>query len=182
MRNTRAPLIPRLWLLTDQRTAARLDNAIRQLPRGSAIVFRHYHLTGDARWAAFRHVQRLARLHGHIVVLSGPAALARQWRAAGIYGAPASLGRPSPGLIRIATVHNPRERRQAQLMRADAVMISPVFATRSHPGAATLGPLKLAALARHAGVPVIALGGMTGARARRLPCAIRRWAAIDGLG
>ncbi len=178
MRNTP---IPRLWLLTDQRTEAGLDAAIRRLPRGSAIVFRHYHLDEAARRAAFRDVQRLARRHGHLVILSGRAARARQWQADGIYGAPAKLGRPYPGLIRIATVHHMHELAQARLAGADAVMISPVFATRSHPGGRTLGPLKLAALARHSIAPVIALGGMTHQSARRLPPMITRWAAIDGL-
>lgn len=178
MRNTP---IPRLWLLTDQRTEAGLKAAIRRLPRGSAIVFRHYHLHGTARQAAFRDVQRLARHHEHRLILSGPLPLARRWQADGVYAAPDRLGRPCPGLIRIATVHNMHELRQARLAGADAVMISPVFTTRSHPGGRTLGPLKLAALARHCAAPVIALGGMTHQRARRLPPIITRWAAIDGL-
>lgn len=183
MRNTPSALpLPRLWLLTDQRTEGRLATAIRALPPGSAIVFRHYHLAGAMRLAAFRQVQRLARRYGHRLILSGPPALARRWGADGLYGAPGQLGRPRPGLIRIATVHDLHELAKAHRAAADAVMLSPVFATRSHPGGRALGPLKLAALARHARVPAIALGGMTAQRARRLPPMIERWAAIDGLG
>ena len=62
--------------------------------------------------------------------------------------------------------------------RADALVLSPVFATRSHPGAPPLGPLRFRLLARQARVPVIALGGMTARRAAALGAA---WAAIDGL-
>lgn len=49
---------------------------------------------------------------------------------------------------------------------ADYVTFSPVFATRSHPDAVPAGidPLKLAA--SRAGIPVLALGGMTPPRAR----------------
>ena len=64
-------------------------------------------------------------------------------------------------------------------MNADAVLLSPAFLTRSHPGAAALGPLRFRLLAAHARTPVIALGGMTPATAHRLVWP--RWAAIDGL-
>ena len=40
-------------------------------------------------------------------------------------------------------------------------MLSPVFETRTHPGAVPLGPEKFHALAALAEMPVIALGGMT---------------------
>jgi len=59
------------------------------------------------------------------------------------------------------------------------VLLSPVFPTRSHPGQPTLGPVRFRLLAARAGLPVIALGGMNRATARRL--AWPRWAAIDGL-
>jgi len=77
------------------------------------------------------------------------------------------------------TVHSLRELGQAQRARADAVLLSPVFPTRSHPGGKVLGPLRFRLIARHARVPVIALGGMDRDRARRL--AWRKWAAIDGI-
>jgi hypothetical protein len=47
--------------------------------------------------------------------------------------------------------------------------VSPVFATRSHPGARTLGPLRAAAIARALPVPAIALGGVDERRYRRSP-------------
>jgi thiamine-phosphate pyrophosphorylase len=59
-------------------------------------------------------------------------------------------------------------------------MLSPLFATRSHPGARALGLLRFAALSRATRLPVIALGGVDARRFERL----RRigtygWAAID---
>jgi thiamine-phosphate pyrophosphorylase len=80
--------------------------------------------------------------------------------------------------LKLVTAHSLREIAAARRARADAIVLSPVFATRSHPGARTLGPLRLRLLAARAGLPVIALGGMNAARARRIGC---RWAAIDGL-
>ena len=57
------------------------------------------------------------------------------------------------------------------------MLVSPVFATASHPGAAPLGVLRVSALATHArrqGLAVYALGGITPAsfaRLRHLPLA-----------
>jgi thiamine-phosphate pyrophosphorylase len=59
------------------------------------------------------------------------------------------------------------------------VLLSPVFATRSHPGSTVLGAAKFRLLARQSRVPVIALGGMDSHRAQQLGW--HRWAAIDGL-
>ena len=102
---------------------------------------------------------------------------ARGWRSDGQYGAPNTLGR-APGL-RLATAHSLAEIGAAARARAAAILLSPVFPTRSHPGAAVLGPLRFLMLARRSPLPIIALGGMTKARARRLP--VWGWAAIDGL-
>ena len=82
-------------------------------------------------------------------------------------------------MLRLVTVHSLGELAAARRARADAVLLSSVFPTRSHPGAAGVGPLRWLLLARRSAVPVIALGGMTHRRARRLPGFA--WAAIDGL-
>lgn len=156
-----------------------LEQALRRLPRGSGFVYRHYHLGDPARWTRFRHLRQLARARGHLVILADSALTAREWGADGIYGAPRSLYPRRRELIRIATTHDLREIGQANRFGVDAVMLSPVFATRSHPGAACLGPARFRMLASHAQAPVIALGGMTQAGANSLNWP--RWAAIDGL-
>ncbi|MEO6041726.1 MAG: thiamine phosphate synthase [Croceibacterium sp.] len=170
--------LPRLWLLSDARNDAALERALRRLPRGSGLVFRHYHLPPGERRARFAVLARLARARGHWVILAASAADAARWGADGAYGAPAELGRESARL-RIATAHSLGELAIARRAGADAVFLSPVFATRSHPGAARLGPVRFRLLAARVTVPVIALGGMTARSAKRL--AWHRWGAIDGL-
>ncbi|HEY2837322.1 MAG TPA: thiamine phosphate synthase [Rhizomicrobium sp.] len=64
---------------------------------------------------------------------------------------------------------------------ADAVLLSPVFATRSHPKAHPLTPVRARFIARAALVPVLALGGVT-ARNATLLFGFSGIAAIDGLG
>jgi thiamine-phosphate pyrophosphorylase len=174
----RHPCLPDIWLVTDQRNDERLEWALRRLPRGSGLVFRHYHLDPQARRARFDALARIARARGHVVVLAGTVSEARRWGAHGSYGAPASLAR-GQALPRLVAAHSLREIGWAQRQRADAILLSPVFPTRSHPGSATLGPIRFRLLARHALVPVIALGGMNHPRANSLKW--KKWAAIDGI-
>jgi thiamine-phosphate pyrophosphorylase len=175
VRNRQTPL-PLLWLVTDARNDAALGHALARLPRGSGLIFRHYHLPGPERRARFIALARVARRFGHVMVLAGSAAMARRWGADGAYGAPGLLAR-GPSVLRLATVHSLRE--LARAGRADAVLLSPAFATASHPGARGLGAVRWRLLAARSTVPVIALGGMTVRRARVHD--IARWAAIDGL-
>jgi thiamine-phosphate pyrophosphorylase len=63
----------------------------------------------------------------------------------------------------------------------DAVFLSPVFATSSHPGAASLSPLRAGLIAAQAGVPVYALGGVTARNAPLLAPSFSGIAAITAL-
>lgn len=171
--------LPHLWLLSDARNDASLDQALLRLPRASGLIYRHYHLPPPQRYQRFCELARIARLRGHCVILSDSALTAREWGAQGIYGAPRSLYPRRSGLLHLATAHDPTEIALANRLGADAILLSPVFATRSHPGGAVLGAARFRLLARLASVPVIALGGMNLRAAQRLDWP--RWAAIDGL-
>ena len=166
--------LPQTWLVSDARNDAALERALAQLPRGSGFIFRHHHLPPAQRRARFDQLARLARARGHLVVLAGSAAQARTWGADGAYGSPQLLAR-GPDILRLTSVHSLRELACAH--RADLVALSPVFATRTHPGAIPLGPLRFRLLATRSPVPVIALGGMTAKTARRLAWPL--WAGID---
>ncbi|MEO6154050.1 MAG: thiamine phosphate synthase [Croceibacterium sp.] len=169
--------LPRLWLLTDKRNDAALEQTIERLPRGSGIVFRHYHLPPAERRARFAEVARIARVRDHVVCLAGSPRLARAWGADGFYGPP-HRARRAANLLRLATAHSLRELGAARRAVAHVVLLSPVFATRSHPDAAPLGVVRFRLLARQSAVPVIALGGMNPRTAAHLQWG--RWGAIDG--
>ena len=176
MRVAHFQTLPDLWLLSDERNDAQLERALRHLPRGSGFIYRHYHLDDRLRKERFVDLARLARACGHCVILSGDPQMAQCWGADGTYG-PARA--PVAGLVHIATAHDMAEIAAANRSRAAALLLSPVFETRSHPGGTVLGPLRFRLLAAKARMPVIALGGMSRTSARRL--AWPRWAAIDGL-
>lgn len=170
---------PRLWLLSDARNDGALEAALKRLPRGSGFIYRHYHLAPAERVARFNALARIARTKGHVLVLADSALTAREWGADGIYGAPLSLYPRRDDLLRLATAHSMAEIAQARRLGAHGVLLSPAYPTQSHPGAPALGPVRWRLLAAQAGIPVIALGGMTPHNARRLDWPY--WAAIDGL-
>jgi len=178
---TAGSALPRIWLFTDERNDASLDRAILRLPRGSGIVFRHYHLREPLRRARFEIVQGLARRRGHVLLLAGSPALARRWRADGVHG---HVARASilAGLLHSAPVHDARQVQQANRTGAVLFFLSPILATRSHPGQRPLNAVQAQRLAGLCNGRVIFLGGMTARRYRMRKDALAHgWAAIDGL-
>jgi thiamine-phosphate pyrophosphorylase len=170
--------LPSLWLLSDARNDHGLERALAELPEGSAFIYRHYHLDPKSRRRRFDELLPRAAARGHLIFLSGSDDEAQGWGALGSYGPPEAIGEPHR-LLRIAAVHDAEEIAHANNAGADAAMLSPVFATNTHPRAVPLGPERFHALAALAEMPVIALGGMNAVRARELGWT--RWAAIDGL-
>ena len=164
--------VPRLWLMTDERMGDALWTALEKLPRGSGVVFRHYGLARAERRALFARVAKLARRRRLVLLVAGAESLGR---SAGSHGAK----KPDRGLHTRAA-HTRRQAVAAVRGGADALFVSPVFATRSHPGARSLGGVRLGLLIRGLKVPVIALGGIDATRARSLRrLGIHGWAAID---
>ena len=159
--------LPRLWLMTDERQGDRLWAALARLPDGGGVVFRHYSRPEPERRALFEDVRTVTQERG-LVLLSAGALFSG---ADGVHN-----GR-GPG-IRTASAHSVGEIHRAERNGADLIFLSPVFATRSHPDARTLGPLRFASLARRTPVPVIAVGGMNETRFRALRGAYG-WAGID---
>jgi len=162
--------LPRLWLMTDERIGDRLLNAVAALPDNCGIVFRHYRTEARLRQQLFETV-RLARPDA-LLLLAGPAEEARAWGAHGSHGRG-----PGEGL-RTAPAHDLHEIRAAEAAGAAAIFLSPVFATRSHEGAAALGADGFDRLAVQTSLPVIALGGMNASRFADVSRAYG-WAAID---
>lgn len=164
--------LPRLWLFTDERLGEALWPALAALPRGSGVVFRDYATPLAERKARFARVLAIARRRRLILLRAGEVPMRGEM---GVHNA---RGR---GVL-TAAVHDRAEIVAARRAGADLIFVSPVFATRSHPGARTLGPVRLGLMLRGAGVPAVALGGMDARRFRRLAgLPLNGWAAIDGL-
>jgi len=170
--NPAARRLPPLVLLTDTRRLPDPMAAIRALPRGSAVILRHYDDPGRARLAA--RLAPLCRRRRLVLLVAGDGRLAARVGAQGVHfpealamSARAWRRRRPRWLITVAAHSGPALRRAARAA-ADAALLGPVFATPSHPEARPLGALRFAALARRSPLPVYALGGIDAAGARRL--------------
>lgn len=175
----------KLWLFSDERSAVGVTELAALLPPGSGVVLRHDRLAAGPRWRLLRRLIRIARRRGLTVLLAGMPALATRWGADGVHLRQHAAKRAAEahrlGLLVTMPVHDAQEARRARRAGAQAVFISPLHPTRSHPGAPALGRAAWLRLARLSGAQPIALGGMTPARARQLrrTSGIPGWAAID---
>lgn len=177
--NTRRGLnrTPRLFLVTDARRLPDPLPAMARLPPGTGVILRHY---GDtARERLGRAVARLARRRRLLLLVAGDWRLAAELGAAGLH-LPEGLARH--GLLAGALGWVRRRRRlllvachgiaalgRARALGANAALLSPAFATASHPGAPAIGAVRFGLWAWRAGLPVIALGGMNRRTLARLP-------------
>ncbi|UPY36625.1 thiamine phosphate synthase [Sediminicoccus sp. KRV36] len=171
--------IPATWLLSDPIRLPDPSAMVARLPRGAAVLLR-----GAAPEVA-RRVARLCRVRGLVLLVSGEGRLALRL-GAGLHVPdrtptrdllPFLLNRRGRWLS--AALHGRAGIARTRRISADLALVSPVFATASHPGAAALGPLRWAALARAARRPAVALGGMSARAMRRLPRPLAvGWAGI----
>jgi len=150
--NSGHPTLPPLLLVSDEGRLPDPLPAAARLPAGSGIVLRHY---GAAGW-------RLAAAIG-AAGIHLPEGLLRSGRLAPLLG----WARRRRILV-TAACHDRAALALARRLGLGAALLSPVFATASHPGAPVLGALRFAAWCRRAGLPVLALGGITAVTARRL--------------
>ncbi len=177
---------PRLFLFSDPVRLADPRAVAARLPAGAAVVAR-----GLAP-GVLRGLAALARRRRLVLLVAGDGRLALR-HGAGLHVPDrrvvagllpfllARRGRQAP-LLLTAAAHGRAGLARARRLGAGLVVLSPVFPTLSHPGAPALGPWRWAALARRAGRPVAALGGITGVSAARLPRGVAALCAIGGFG
>ena len=168
---------PRAWLMTDERMGERLWDAIDRLPSGQAgLVFRHYSLDPDARKEMAQRVAEICRDRNLALAVASDVALARLAGADLVHNPATTAG----GIPLSKAVHSLEEARTARSENAALVFVSPVHATRTHPERKPLGLDLAGKIARTAGVPAIALGGMDEQEFKRLEReGFYGWAGIE---
>ncbi|HSV28382.1 MAG TPA: thiamine phosphate synthase [Candidatus Omnitrophota bacterium] len=185
---TRPRGLPPAFLLTDETRLPDPAAVMMRLPAGTGVLLRLYgvadHLALAERIAAVARSRRLVL------------AVAADWRLAARLGAavihlPEGIGRSGRnaplldwarrrGVAVTMACHSPRAVAAARRLGADAALLSPVFATASHPGAAVIGAVRFRLWRARAGLPVYALGGIDARSLRRLNGG--GFAAIAGWG
>jgi thiamine-phosphate pyrophosphorylase len=160
--------LPPMLFFTDPERTPRALGVIARLPKGAGVVYRAFG-RADAL-SAGRPLRAAARARGVIFLVGADPRLARRLRADGVHW-PERLvsrrARRSPGLA-TAAAHDLKAVRRAHLARVDAIILSPIFPSRSPSAGPALGVTRLAALARATKTPVYALGGVGRPTVRRL--------------
>ena len=178
--------VPPLALMTDDERLADPLAAACALPRGSMVVVR----ARDAakRMALAQALMKLSRVRGLIVLIADDAALAASCGADGLHLPQTRLGDAMhqrarhPAWLITASAHSLAALGKAIRLPVDAVFLSPVFATKSHPGRAALTAVRANLIARAgASLPVYALGGIDARSAGLLAKSFFGIAAIGGL-
>ena len=167
---------PQIWLMTDERMGERLWPAVDRLPAAAGIVFRHYSVGEPARLELGARLADLTRKRGLTLAVAGDVELAIRLGAQLVHN-PKRL----PSTLPFSrSVHSLAEAQAAKADGAALVFVSPVYETRSHPNGPVLGPRDAIEIARAAGVPAIALGGVDASKFRSLEHkGFYGWAGID---
>jgi len=169
--------LPRLIAMTDPDRESDPVALIERLPAAAAVIFRHYgnpdrdHLAAVGMAAANRR--------GVYFLVADDVRLAGRIGADGVHFPEHRIRRRDrrvgTALSRFplvtAAAHSRRAALAAEWAGVDAVILSPVFPTPSHPERAAMGPLRFALAAFDMRVPVYALGGVKAANAGRLAAA-----------
>ena len=163
--------LPALILMTDEVRLADPLPAARALPAGSAIILRHYGVPERATLA--RGLAAIARRRRLVLLVGEDPVLARRVGAAGVHLPERAIRRARTvrwqrDWLVTAAVHSHAALVSAAACGADAALLSPIFATASHPDQRALGLQRFAALAQASPVPVYALGGIGRAHASLL--------------
>jgi thiamine-phosphate pyrophosphorylase len=161
--------LPALVLMTDDERLADPLAAARALPPGSMVVLRAREDSRRAKLAA--ELRQITHATGNTLLIANDGDLAKRTEADGIHLSEARAHEAShwralhPGWIVTAAAHSSAA---THIPDADAVFVSPAFATSSHPHARPLGVAELDRIAQQSPVPVYALGGITADNAEQL--------------
>lgn len=176
--------VTRLVFMTDADRVPDPAAAMQRLPAGSIVILRDYEM--PERRALAQRLRPLARRLGHWFLVAGDAALARAVKADGLH-------LPEHMLIRsrvdrrgfaflTAACHSRAALWRAAEAGVDLALVSPVFATASHPEARHLGVHRLARMVEGLDIPIAALGGVNQRTAGSLKgLKLAAIAAISGL-
>lgn len=183
-REAGSPALPNLWLVTDPDRTPDPVAAAARLPRGAGIIYRHFGAPNRLKTA--EALAALAKRRGLTLLIGADPALAARVGAAGVHLPERLAWRARPIKRRrprwLVTVAAHDDRAIASAQGADALLLAPVFPSRSPSAARPLGVLRARALARASGRPVIALGGVNARTAARLlGHGFAGLAAVDGL-
>lgn len=166
--------LPPLLLMTDTERLPDPRDILEKLPHGCGVILRHS--SHDRLVRLIEDTTEICKRRRLLRLISGDARLALTYRTEGLH-LPESLifntdqrwqkfRRPHWTIT--AAVHSQKALFQAQKIGVNAVLLSPIFPTASHPQVATLGIIRFTLWSRKTSLPVYALGGITLSKTQRV--------------
>lgn len=158
--------------MTDDERLADPCEAAGRLPHGSLIVLRAREKGRRMKQAAA--LAKIARSRGLFLLIADDTDLAAGLGADGMHFPEAHTGQIAhwharrPDWFLTASAHSLCTAARAARFGADAVFLSPVFPTKSHPGRPPLTPMRFRLMAQRAPVAIYALGGIDARNVLRL--------------
>lgn len=159
-----------LALMTDDERLPDPLPAARLLPKGAMVIVRSR--DADRRAELAHAIVALAKSRGLLVLVANDAGLASRCRADGLHLSESNAHQAShwsavrPHWFISIAAHSLRAATLSKFK--DAVFLSPIFATASHPSRVAITPVRANAVARAVAVPIYALGGVTAKNAASL--------------
>jgi thiamine-phosphate pyrophosphorylase len=164
--------LPALILLTDDERLPDPLAATSALPRGSAVILRSR--SKAKRCALAAPLREIAWKNDLFFLVADDPQLAMEVHANGIH-LPESRAHEAahwralrPDWFITCAAHSEHGVVRARTFGADAALLSPVFATKSHPNRAPLTQIRLRFIVTKMSVPIYALGGIDARNAARL--------------
>ena len=164
--------LPGPIFLTDTQRTPDPAPAINRLPKGFGVIFRHYDAPNRHKLA--EELARLCRQRHITFLVANDWSLAKKVHADGVHlpehaiRTSRSLINKNPHFFVTSAVHSQRSLWQAVHAGVDAVLVSPVFPTPSHPKTKPIGLMRFSNICRISPIPVYALGGIDTTNAIRL--------------
>lgn len=164
--------LPGMIFMTERARCPDPVRVARTLPKGSGVILRDYRERERPELA--RALAAVCRERELFLLIGADWRLAAEVGAAGVHlpeWAPPSRppGRLPKDFLVTRSAHSAASFPLAVAAGADAVLISPVFPTASHPAKPALGLHGFQRLLQRSPLPAYALGGLTVENVKRLP-------------
>jgi thiamine-phosphate pyrophosphorylase len=159
-----------LIFITDQASQARPEHVIEKLTKGSMVIFRDYDQQNRAELGtALSYICRAKEIK---FLVAADLTLCLMLKAHGIHlpehmiGEAQNIRQHHPELFITASAHNEQAVKKAVDFGVDAILLSPIFPTKSHPEtfddpSLTIGTDRLKNICEKYNIALYALGGVT---------------------
>ncbi len=151
--------------MTDAQRTIDPVSAIKCMPKGFGVIFRHYDTSNRHEIAA--ELAKVCRERHITFLVANDWSLAKRVHADGVHlpehavRTSRSLRNKNPPFLVTSAAHSQRSLWYAVHAGVDAVLVSPVFSTPSHPDSMPIGLIRFTTICKTSPIPVYALGGIS---------------------